>query len=282
MAGFRKRASPAKAFKQASPFGASQGTYAPMGVEGIFPFCAMVQIAAADTYADYVICRGFDISIGKFIDYEAGSATKLGMSVAKPYGKRRAGAYRIGQVYPACLPTQFSGPPFKQCPPSPTAVDWRVGQNPGVAETTQGHPADLDETIEELVDHNELYVNWMLLDASGDELVWCMLKENHPGRGICFNVVVGTWCPYEAKYRFPDCDSTAEEIPAIDWHYAVPYPDKYAQGWFKMMPLSGNESHSMIAVCVSLDCESDDLCEGTHDLDEDGECPTSEGDPCNP
>jgi hypothetical protein len=134
----------------------------------------MMQIAASDEYNDYVICRGFDPRIQAFVDYEAGNEDKPGISVAKPFGKRGTNYYLIGQVFPALLPTQgtmYEGRPGTRdyVPPSPSTVDWRVGQNPGVAETSVGHPADLDEAITALKDHNDLYVNWMLIDSSDTE-----------------------------------------------------------------------------------------------------------------
>jgi hypothetical protein len=64
----------------------------------------MMQVAADDTYDDYVICRGFDPRILKFVDYASGDANKPGISVAKPFGKRTTGTYEIGEIYPAFLP----------------------------------------------------------------------------------------------------------------------------------------------------------------------------------
>lgn len=133
----------------------------------------MMQVAAADDYADHVICRGFDPRILKFIDYAVGDANKPGISVAKPFGKRIVDTYEIGEIYPALLPTQgnaeFTG--FRQVtytPPSPTSVDWRVGQNPGVVTggLEGGQPEDLNDTIGILYDHNGKVVNWLLIDSS--------------------------------------------------------------------------------------------------------------------
>ena len=134
----------------------------------------MVQVAAEDTYADYVICRGFDPRILKFIDYEEGNSDKPGISVAKPFGKRSASTYEIAEVHPAFLPTQGNSgfDDFRQViytPPSPTAVEWRVGQNPGVVTggLEGGQPENLTEEIGILYDHNGKVVNWMLIDSSG-------------------------------------------------------------------------------------------------------------------
>lgn len=91
-----------------------------------------------------------------------------------------------------------------------------------------------------------------------EELYWCMLTTAHPGRGICFDILIGTWCPDEHRFRF-DCSATPTE-KGIDWHYGVPYPDQpKAKGWFKKMSSNWTTS-GYIYVCVSLDCESDEEC----------------------
>ena len=171
---FRKRRRPTPNFRMPNPFNPISGDQANLRQDGTSPYCAMMQVAAEDTYDDYVICRGFDPRILKFIDYAAGNPNKPGISVAKPYGKRTAGKYEIAEVYPAFLPTQgntgFSD--FRQVvytPPSPVAVEWRVGQNPGVVVggPDGGQPELLSEEIEILSDHNGKVVNWLLIDSKG-------------------------------------------------------------------------------------------------------------------
>ena len=168
----RRRRHPTPGFGIPNPFNPIQGEQANLRQDGTSPFCAMMQVASDDTYANHVICRGFDTRILRFIDYAAGNADKPGISVAKPFGKRVVGTYKIGEVYPALLPTQgnteYSG--FKQVtyvPPSPVAVKWRLGQNPGVVSggLSGGQPANLSETIGILYDHNGNVVNWLLVDA---------------------------------------------------------------------------------------------------------------------
>jgi hypothetical protein len=127
-------------------------------VPGIFPYCAMMQIAAEDTRNDYVLCRGFDVRDNRFVDYPPG------IPVGKPFGKRTPGVYEIAQIYPAVLPLQTD------CS-VPSTVPWRVGQNPGVAATTQGHPADLNETVGILYDDNGNVINWMLVDSGESTLI---------------------------------------------------------------------------------------------------------------
>ncbi len=173
---FRKRRRPTPHFKIPSPYNPIQGENANLRQDGVSPFCAMMQVAAEDTYDEYVICRGFDPRILRFITYAEGDADKPGISVAKPFGKRRPGTYQIGEVYPAFLPTQGNADftDFRQVtyiPPSPADVNWRVGQNPGVVDgggLPGGQPEDLGDTIEILRDHNDKVVNWLLIDSKGD------------------------------------------------------------------------------------------------------------------
>lgn len=155
---FRKRRQPTPGFKIPPPYEPLEGIRAPLKTEGVFPYCAMYQVAEEDTETDYVLCRGFDVRINKFIDYEKDNPDKPGIAVAKPFGSRGSGKYKIGQIFPACLPLQTTNP-------SPADVDWRVGQNPGVAETTTGHPADLDEAVEELSTDEGKFINWMFIDG---------------------------------------------------------------------------------------------------------------------
>lgn len=177
MPSFRKRRVATPGFGH-TPWNPMQGDQANLRQDGLSPFCAMMQIAEEDIYDDYVICRGFDPRILRFVNYAAGDPNKPGISVAKPFGKRRPGTYQIAEVYPAFLPTQ--GNPeftdFRQTtytPPSPIDVLWRVGQNPGVVVAGSGleggQPADLTEEIEILIDHNGKVVNWMLIDSNGGD-----------------------------------------------------------------------------------------------------------------
>jgi hypothetical protein len=167
---FRKRRRPTPNFKIPPPFNPVDGGFASLGIEGIMPYCAMMQIAADDEYDDYVICRGFDTRVVRFVDYEAGNPNKPGISVAKPFGCRSVRKYSIGQVYPAFLPIQGNA---TFTPPSPSHVNWRVGQNPGtvdIYEVNGGHPQDLDTSIEILYDHNGNAVNWILIHSANEQL----------------------------------------------------------------------------------------------------------------
>ena len=183
---FRKRRRPTPFYKIPPPFSPMAGDYAELHQSGTSPWCAMMQVAADDTYDDYVICRGFDPRILKFVDYASGDANKPGISVAKPFGKRTTGTYEIGEIYPAFLPTQGhtelnefkQGPYF---PPSPVAVKWRVGQNPGVVTggLDGGQPENLTDEIGILYDHNGKVVNWLLIDSkAGDDHFLFTLSED--------------------------------------------------------------------------------------------------------
>lgn len=187
---FRKRRRPTPNFKIPPPYHPIQGEQANLRQDGTSPFCAMMQVAAEDTYDDYVICRGFDPRILRFIDYAEGDANKPGISVAKPFGKRSPGTYQIAEVYPAFLPAQgnASFADFRQVvytPPSPANVLWRVGQNPGVVVggLEGGQPEALGDEIEILYDHNGKVVNWLLIDSKGDGggnvLGYCTFIEDY-------------------------------------------------------------------------------------------------------
>ena len=142
----RKRRHPTPGFKILPPYQPITGERAGLMVPGVHPHCAMMQVAAADTHDDYVVCRGYDTRVKRFFDYDATDADKPGIAVGKPFGNRSSGAYEIGQIFPALIPLT------------------RIGQTPGVAADSTGHPADLDELVDILYDDNDRPINWMLLD----------------------------------------------------------------------------------------------------------------------
>jgi len=209
----------------------------------------MVQVAADDTHDDYVLCRGFDIRVNKFVDYEAGNSDKPGIPVAKSFDNRRPGVYKIAQIFPAVLPLQSGNP-------SPSDVPWRVGQNPGVSQTSPGHPADLSETVEELYTDEGVAINWMMIGAPSSDMVYGMLMENHPGEDTCFDIILGEWSSSTNTWEF-DCEATHET--AVDFHYGAPQPLIYSCGWFKPHS-SGTTTSGWIYIVVSLDCTSRGSC----------------------
>jgi hypothetical protein len=240
---FRKRRQPTPYFKLPPPYNPTTGEHAALAFSGVFPYVAMMQVAADDTHNDYVICRGFDLRTGKFVDYEDGNTDKPGIPVAKPYGKRRKGVYTIAQVYPAVLPLQSSSP-------SPSSVPWRVGQNPGWATGGEGHPQGLDEEIDFLKDDDDVPINWQLLDEGGGQLVGGCLAEDHPGRGTVFGIWLGEWD--SANHEWDYDNSPAHSNPAIDWRYGVPYPDQGATGLFAPR---ASDDYGTIWEVVALDCD---------------------------
>jgi len=185
-----------------NPMGSFHDTLAP---EGIYPYCAMLQIAEEDKYTDYVMCRGFDTRMRKFVDYEEGDATKPGIAVAKPWGNRVKCYYQKWSVYPCLLPTQqgadkvSGGGSDDFTSPSPGTVKWRVGQNPGKpVASCLGQTQASDDVINEMMDHNKKYVNWMMID-SGPVFVWAYLLHNLYTCGQAQAAIAevddeGAWC----------------------------------------------------------------------------------------
>jgi len=168
------------------PYQPITGERETLRAEGVSPYCAMMQVAAEDGL-EYVMCRGYDTRLKRFIDYDANDlANKPGIAVAKPYEKRgQAGHYSIGQIIPAFLPL------------------WQIGQNPGtvaVGEASQcmGQPLSADTEIAHQTDANVKYTNWMLID-SGPALMWFKLEENLVlcGEALAVRIetdVSGRWC----------------------------------------------------------------------------------------
>lgn len=236
---FRKRKNPTPHFRMPPPYQPVTGEEAPLRDFGDFPHCAMMQVATTDSEPDYVVCRGYDTRIKRYIDYPPG------VPVAKPYGARTAYRYTIGQIFPAFLPL------------------WEIGQNPGTVEAggyePGGHPSDLDADIEHLKDSDDKYVNWMLVDPSAATgLVELCLAEDHPGRDTAFSAYYGVWDPTaNGGVGDWDYDSCSISVTAIDFRYDVPYPDAGATGLFTPRP---SDLYGTIYECVSLDCSSPGPC----------------------
>lgn len=241
----RKRRQPTPGFRLPPPYQPITGERASLVTPGVFPYAAMMQVAAKDTHQDYVICRGVDVRTNRFIDYEAGDNDKPGIAVAKPFGRRHTGAYQIGQVFPAILPLQNNTA-------APASVSWRVGQNPGVASTTAGHPADLNEAIELLSDDDGTVINYQLLDT-GPTLQRFCLAEDHPGRGVVFDVYRGTWDSSTHAWTF----DTGSTINAIDWFYGASSPTAGARCWGIERP---SDSYGIIIEVLEVDCTSPGAC----------------------
>ena len=179
---FRKRRRPTPNFKIPPVYNPLTGVYSDLQDFGTADYGSVMQVAAEDTYDDYVVCRGFDPRIMKFIDYGNGGN---GISVAKPFGMRGgAREFKIGELFPAFLPIQGV---ITYTSPSPASIQWRLGQNPGTTGSTEngGHPTDLDDPINILYDHNGVAVNWMLIasDPAKGNRIQGYLKALEIGTG---------------------------------------------------------------------------------------------------
>ncbi len=163
---WRKRASPAPRFRQPAPYNPISGQHAELGRHGILSRVAMMQVISADTHANYVVCRGYDPQTERFYDT---------LNVGKPYGVRGMYPYQIGEVYPAIKPRT------------------QLGDTPGMAATSTGHPATLSEDINILTDENGDPIWWLLLDANGGVVRWGKLDgEMTPGSQVDVSLWQGT------------------------------------------------------------------------------------------
>ena len=176
----RKRIPEAPFFRLPTPRNAMTGEYESLQRKGAYPYVALMQVAVEDTHDNYVVCRGFDPRDGLFYAYEEDDDDKIGVPVAKPYGLRGTYPYTVGEVFQATLPLTL------------------LGQNPMVAETTVGHPADLDEKLELLYDENDVAINWMFVDGQSDT----QLKQ---------------FCIFEASETFTVTESTIDGLIILDF-----------------------------------------------------------------
>lgn len=203
---FRKRRRPTPHFKVPNPFNPIQGENANLRQDGFSPFCAMMQVMEEDVYDNYVVCRGFDTRQLKFME---------NISVAKPFGKRVPGVYKVAEVYPAFLPTQGNANfmDFRSVtyvPPSPVDVHWRVGQNPGVVSggLDGGQPETLSDEIGILYDNNGKVINWLLIDSKGGDTLAVFTFDSPTHGGGTFGVSDQT------LFTFDDFTTFSGDTPA--------------------------------------------------------------------
>ena len=208
---FRKRRRPTPNFQIPPPYNPMRGDHDDLQIHGDWPYCVMMQVACEDKYEDYVVCRGFDTRILKFVDYKENTADKPGISVAKPFGCRvtEGGAkrYRIGEVFPAFLPTQGTADiDVHYVPPSPVEVKWRLGQNPGFVDPTVygGHAKCLEDEIAILRDHNGKVINWLFVHTE-NKIFRFQSQETLTGTSCqaCVRQMTGKW-PHLATINDPD------------------------------------------------------------------------------
>jgi hypothetical protein len=210
---FRKRRRPTPDFQIPPPFNPISGEYQDLRNLGLTPYCALMQVAAEDTYDDYVICRGFDPRMFRFVDYQENNFNKPGISVAKPFGSRSSGIYEIGDIYPALLPIQGTE---QYTPPSPNAVDWRLGQNPGVSTDIKdgGQPDDLDSGIDILYDHNGKVVNWLIIQGGTGTGVYIPLNVTQVGGGPGTKDSMASW-RYDVNHAITN-ESILTDVNPVD------------------------------------------------------------------
>jgi hypothetical protein len=146
--------------------------------------------------------------------------------------------------------------------PSPVAVDWRAGQSAGVTDNPGlgGHPQSLSDTIDELKDHNDKYVNWLLLDGGGSSptlVELCALAT--AVRNTPYDCKLGTWNADEDLWCYDD----AITVKAIDHRMGAPFAQTNWKGLYQPM---ASTTYGTIYVCVTLDCEEPpegcNACEG--------------------
>jgi hypothetical protein len=133
-------------------------------------------------------------------------------------------------------------------------VLWRVGQNPGVAVTTAGHPADLSEEVEILYtdDDPAIAINWLMLDSgtTSTALVELCAQET-ASRNTPYTALLGTWNEGSNLWCYDD----AETVYAIDHRYGMPLAELGWKGLYQKMASTVEAHGGWIYVCVSLDCE---------------------------
>lgn len=158
---FRAKRQPAPFFRMpGSPFNPATGERAPLSPYPVTgTTLATFQVIGddptdpntADLHDDYLVCRGFEATADphfRFLHdpYTAPETTPI--SVAKPYSLRGTFPYTRGQVIVAAR------------------IHTRLGENQGVAATSTGHPANLDEEIELLTDDNGVAVSWLAIESA--------------------------------------------------------------------------------------------------------------------
>lgn len=180
---FRKRATPAPGFRQPSPFNPITGQFAQIGKAGIVSRVAMMQVIEEDTHDNYVVCRGFDPETQRFYST---------INVAKPYGARGSGSYQAGQVFAAIKAKTL------------------LGDTSGVAKTTVGHPADLDEVVEILKDDDGNPIAWLLLDASGSGVRIGVLSQSLAKGG---SATFSEWTVSQGSFS----DAGKDDETVYDW-----------------------------------------------------------------
>ena len=183
----RKRRQPTPGFKLPHPYNPMTGQYADLGKKGPSPVVALMQVIEEDTYDNYLVCRGFDPETRKFYD---------SINVAKPYGVRGDNAYEVGRVI-SCAKSQT-----------------QLGTNPGRAETTVGHPEDLDEAIVLLyADDGVSPIEWLETGGSGGApMKWGKLDAQMDGDDPDGTVTVSIWDWNSGETDWEDTGDNQDDV----------------------------------------------------------------------
>ena len=89
--------------------------------------------------------------------------------------------------------------------------------------------------------------------GGGGELIGGCLRDDHPGRGVVFEIYLGLWDAETHAWIYQE-DLLRK---AIDWRYAVPYPDAGSTGLFAARR---SMQHGVIYETVALDCDTPGPC----------------------
>lgn len=79
------------------------------------------------------------------------------------------------------------------------------------------------------------------------------LAENHPGRGLPFNIHLGIWMPSAHRWLYDETST----VKAIDWRHGVPTPDAGSTGLFEAR---ASDSYGAIWEVLDLDCSTPGAC----------------------
>lgn len=192
---FRKRKTPSPSFRLPPPFDPRAGQHASMDKPGLHTRLSVFQVVGddgtaenQDTHDNYILCRGWDLDTDpdcKYLFDPTANAQGKGIAVAKPYGVRGTYPYVLGQMVVVAK------------------VRTRLGDNPGVAHTTAGQPADLDEVIDLLTDVYGNPISWLDIGGGGDTLRLVELKTSLTPGGIA-DAWFLEWDSVQQTYVNPD------------------------------------------------------------------------------
>ena len=154
----RKRRQPAPWFRRPAPYSGATGQHAGIGpAKPDLTRLAMFQVCVTDTHDNYVGCCGLDPEANVYFD------SAHPMAVAKPYDVRGTFPYTVGQVI-VCA-----------------KVRTKLGDNPGVASSSTGQPADLDEEIDMLKTDAGLPIFWLHVGGGGPRVFHGTLSADLAG-----------------------------------------------------------------------------------------------------